>query len=83
MRSKANAASSYSDAQARAEGAFKDSINGGLPAVVIAKAIASAIETKKPRVRYRVGMPAFLFPVLQSLLGERIFRSIMKSAFKL
>ncbi len=83
MRPPSNPLAIYEGRRANAEEGFKASINSGLPPSRIADAVLRAIESERPRVRYRVGGPGKMFPALQSLLGERLFRSLMKKSFKI
>jgi NAD(P)-dependent dehydrogenase (short-subunit alcohol dehydrogenase family) len=73
----------YEERRANAEEGFKKSINGGLPPSRIARAICHAVESDRPRVRYRVGAPGKIFPFMQAMLGERRFRGVMKKSFKI
>jgi len=83
MRPPPNPMDIYAERRALAEEGFKDSINSGLPPKRIAGAIRHAVEDKRPRVRYRVGLPGRIYPVLQAVLGERRFRALMKAGFKM
>ncbi|MEO0448859.1 MAG: SDR family oxidoreductase [Pseudomonadota bacterium] len=74
--------SAYTQQSANAEKSFKDSLAEGLPPDRIARVVAKAIESPSPRVRYRVGGAGAWFPRLQALLPERVFRGLMRSAFK-
>ncbi|MEM6913719.1 MAG: SDR family NAD(P)-dependent oxidoreductase, partial [Pseudomonadota bacterium] len=73
----------YEKSRSNADNAFKQSISGGLPPIRIARAVQHAIESEKPRVRYRVGSAGKVFPFLQAMLGERLFRKLMSSSFKI
>ncbi|MEO1041783.1 MAG: SDR family oxidoreductase [Pseudomonadota bacterium] len=73
----------YEAARSNAEAAFKQSISGGLPPARIARAVQNAIESEKPRVRYRVGNAGKVFPFLQAMLGEHRFRKLMSMSFKI
>ncbi|MEM8936639.1 MAG: SDR family oxidoreductase [Pseudomonadota bacterium] len=83
MRSVENPLADYRTSRAKAEAGFKKSINSGLKPEVIGKAIAKAIESDKPRIRYRVGTAGKIFPFMQAVMGERGFRGLMKKSFNL
>ena len=83
MRPPPSPMAEYEARRSNAEDGFKTSIKGGLPPSRIAEAITRAIESDRPRVRYRVGAAGKIFPFMQALLGERGFRGVMKKSFKL
>ncbi|MEL6950057.1 MAG: SDR family oxidoreductase [Pseudomonadota bacterium] len=83
MRATSQPLDDYESRRANAVSGFKTSINGGLPAERIATAIAHAIESPRPRVRYRVGAAGRIFPWVQALLGERLFRAVIRKSFQL
>ena len=75
--------SAYAKRTENAEASFKASLAKGLPPDRIARVVTEAIDSPKPRVRYRVGGAGAWFPRLQAVLPERTFRSMMRSAFKI
>ena len=72
----------YDGPRSSAELAFKKALGGGLSTERVGRSIADAYENTKPKVQYRIGFEGRFFPVLRSVLGERIFRAVIAKAFQ-
>lgn len=81
MRSGRKPMEVYAAPRETAESYFKDALANGMPALRAAKAIANSFEHKRPKVRYRIGGAGKVFPVIQALIGERLFRRLMAKSF--
>jgi NAD(P)-dependent dehydrogenase (short-subunit alcohol dehydrogenase family) len=74
----------YSDFYKNAERAMDTDFQAGkLPAEAVARVILAAIESPRPRTRYRVGRMARAFIPMRALLSDRFFDRRMKKALKL
>ena len=74
----------YSPFYAGAERAMNTDFQAGkLPAEAVARIIVAAIESPRPRTRYRVGRMARTFIPMRRLLSDRFFDRRMKKALKM
>ncbi|HKF41689.1 MAG TPA: SDR family oxidoreductase [Thermoanaerobaculia bacterium] len=74
----------YSAFYANAERAMETDFQAGsLPPEAVARVIVNAIESPRPKTRYRVGSMAKLFLPLRRLLSDRSFDRKMKKSLKL
>jgi NAD(P)-dependent dehydrogenase (short-subunit alcohol dehydrogenase family) len=74
----------YSDFYKNAERAMDTDFQAGkLPAEAVARVILAAIESPRPKTRYRVGRMARTFIPLRAFLSDRAFDRRMKKALKL
>jgi hypothetical protein len=56
---------------------------GSLPPEAVARVIVDAIESPRPKIRYRIGRLARLFIPMRRLFSDRFFDRRMKKILKL
>lgn len=71
----------YEPNRTRVIDAFLRSQNEGPGPETIAAAIVRAVEARRPRPRYRVGITAKTLPYLRGLLPEPVFRRLLSRSF--
>lgn len=83
MRSPTAPKMEYMKRREMAETSFKNALKGGLDPDRIGETIVNVLKTKKPKIRYRVGAEGKFFPIMQAVMGEKLFRGMMSKAFKI
>jgi short-subunit dehydrogenase len=83
MQPVAHSIDDYAPVRNRVVESFKKFQQTGLAPTFVATTIYRIIESKSPRLRYRVGIQSKLLPIMRSILPEALFESGARSTFKL
>jgi short-subunit dehydrogenase len=82
-RSSAEVISEYSPMRERAQKVFKESVQAGDDPRIVARVILSIIESRSPRLRYRIGKEAKRLPRIKAVVPQNAFEAGVRRNFHL